>query len=33
VSLDAYGIERPSLLLVPIDDDCEVQFDLVLVRE
>lgn len=28
VSLDAYGVERPSLLLVPINDACVVQLDL-----
>jgi polyisoprenoid-binding protein YceI len=32
ISLDEYRIERPSLLLVRIDDACKVAFDLV-VRE
>lgn len=30
VSLDAFGIERPSLLLVKLEDDCRIAFDLVL---
>lgn len=30
VSLDAYGVERPALLFVKIDDDCRVDLDLVL---
>jgi len=30
VSLDAYKIERPSLLFVKIDDGCRIDFDLVL---
>ena len=28
VSLDAYGVERPSLLLMPIDDACLIDLDL-----
>jgi polyisoprenoid-binding protein YceI len=32
ISLDAYGVKRPSLLLVKIDDACKLAFDL-LVRE
>ncbi len=27
VSLDAHGVQRPSLLFVKIDDDCHVDFD------
>ncbi len=30
VSLDAHGVERPSLLFVKIEDDCRVDFDLLL---
>jgi polyisoprenoid-binding protein YceI len=30
VSLDAHGIERPSLLLVKVDDACRIDVDLVL---
>ncbi len=30
VSLDAYGVERPSLLFVKIDDACHIDLDLVL---
>jgi polyisoprenoid-binding protein YceI len=30
VSLDAYGIERPSLLFVKIDDNCRMDVDLTL---
>lgn len=30
LSLDAFRIERPSLLLVKIEDDCKIDFDLVL---
>jgi len=30
VSLDAHGIERPSLLFVKIDDACHIEVDLVL---
>jgi polyisoprenoid-binding protein YceI len=33
VSLDAYEVERPSLLFVKIDDDCTIQFDLTMRRE
>jgi polyisoprenoid-binding protein YceI len=33
VSLDAFQIERPSLLFVKVDDDCEIQFDLTMRRE
>jgi hypothetical protein len=32
VSLDAHGVERPSLLLVPIEDACRVDVDLLLRR-
>lgn len=32
VSLDAHGVERPSLLFVPIDDRCHLEFDLTLRR-
>jgi polyisoprenoid-binding protein YceI len=32
ISLDAYRIKRPSLLLVKIDDPCKIAFDLI-VRE
>jgi len=32
VSLDAYGVERPALLFVKIEDACRIAFDLV-VRE
>lgn len=28
VSLDAFGIERPSLLFVKIEDACKIEFDL-----
>jgi polyisoprenoid-binding protein YceI len=30
VSLDAYGVERPSLLFMKIDDSCHIDLDLVL---
>jgi polyisoprenoid-binding protein YceI len=30
VSLDAHGVQRPSLLFVKIDDACHIDFDLVL---
>ena len=30
VSLDAHGVQRPSLLFVKIDDNCHIDFDLVL---
>jgi polyisoprenoid-binding protein YceI len=30
VSLDAYGVERPSLLLIRIDDACRIDIDLTL---
>jgi polyisoprenoid-binding protein YceI len=30
VSLDAYGVERPSLLFIKIDDKCHIDLDLVL---
>lgn len=30
VSLDAHHVERPSLLFVKIDDDCRIDFDLVM---
>ena len=30
VSLDAYGVERPSLLFVKVDDACKIDLDLVL---
>jgi polyisoprenoid-binding protein YceI len=30
VSLDAHHVQRPSLLFVRIEDDCHVEFDLVL---
>jgi polyisoprenoid-binding protein YceI len=33
VSLEAFRIERPSLLFVKIDDDCAVDFDLTLRRD
>lgn len=33
VSLDAYAVERPSLLLMPIDDTCTVDLDLSLQKE
>ncbi len=33
VSLDAFGIERPSLLFVKIDDACRIDLDLLLRRE
>ena len=33
VSLDAYRIERPSLLFVKVDDDCAIEFSLRLRRE
>ncbi len=33
VSLEAHGVERPSLLLVKLDDECLVDVDLVLGRE
>ena len=29
-SLDAHGVERPSLLFVKVDDACRIDFDLVL---
>jgi polyisoprenoid-binding protein YceI len=32
VSLDAHGVERPSLLLVKLEDACTVTLDLVLRR-
>jgi polyisoprenoid-binding protein YceI len=32
VSLDAYRVERPSLLFVKIDDACSIDFDLTLRR-
>ena len=32
VSLEAYQIERPSLLLVKLDDACTIAFDLKLGR-
>jgi polyisoprenoid-binding protein YceI len=32
VSLDAHGVERPSLLLVPIEDACRIDVDLLLRR-
>ena len=28
VSLESYKVERPSLLMIRLDDDCAVQFDL-----
>lgn len=33
VSLDAHGIERPSLLFVKIDDVCRIDLDLLLRKE
>jgi polyisoprenoid-binding protein YceI len=30
VSLDAHHVERPSLLFVKVDDDCHIDFDLVM---
>ncbi len=30
VSLDAHHVQRPSLLFVKIDDDCHIDFDLVM---
>ena len=33
VSLEAYAIERPSLLLLPIEDACTVDLDLSLQKE
>jgi polyisoprenoid-binding protein YceI len=33
VSLDAFGIERPSLLFVKIDDGCRIEIDLALREE
>jgi polyisoprenoid-binding protein YceI len=33
VSLEAYRIERPSLLFLKVDDDCEIDVDLKLRRE
>jgi hypothetical protein len=33
VSLDAYQVERPSLLLVKIEDTCQVTLDLTLAAE
>ena len=30
VSLDAHGVQRPSLLFVKIEDACHIEFDLVL---
>ena len=30
VSLDAHGIQRPSLLFVKVDDECHIEFDLVM---
>jgi polyisoprenoid-binding protein YceI len=32
VSLDAHEIERPSLLLIKLEDDCTIEFDLALRR-
>jgi polyisoprenoid-binding protein YceI len=32
LSLDAYKVERPSLLMIKLDDDCTVEFDLELRR-
>lgn len=32
LSLDAYKIERPSLLMIKLDDDCAIDFDLRLRR-
>ena len=28
ISLEAYRVERPSLLFVKVDDDCRIEFDL-----
>jgi polyisoprenoid-binding protein YceI len=33
VSLEAHGLERPSLLTVKVDDDCAIDFDLRLGRD
>jgi len=33
VSLDAFKVERPSLLFIKVDDDCAIQFDLTMRRE
>ncbi len=30
LSLDAYGIQRPSLLMIKLDDECAIAFDLAL---
>ena len=32
LSLDAYKIERPSLLMIKLDDECAIEFDLKLRR-
>jgi polyisoprenoid-binding protein YceI len=32
VSLDSYRVDRPSLLMIKLDDDCAIQFDLKLRR-
>ncbi len=32
VSLESYRIDRPSLLMIKLDDDCAIQFDLKLRR-
>jgi len=33
LGLESFQIERPSLLLIKLDDDCRIDFDLVLGRE
>ncbi len=32
LSLDSYKIQRPSLLMIKLDDECDIQFDLKLTR-
>jgi polyisoprenoid-binding protein YceI len=33
VGLESFRIERPSLLLIKLDDDCRIEFDLALARD